>query len=961
MTNGARRSRAARSRGSSTSVRTSSPILIGRGPELETLTTAAAGSPSVMLVEGEAGVGKSRLVSELVTTLRARSVWVAMGYCQPLREPFPYGVIFECLRSCGDHLGDLSPVTGALRPYLPELAELLPPAPEQLGDPAADRHQMFRAVRDLLAALGRAVLVIEDVHWADEGTRQLLRFVMTDPPPGLSLVVTFRREDLPGDAPLGRAFRPPPGTTSAHLVLGPLDAEGVGGLVEAILGDQDVSAEFAETMRQRTAGLPFVVEETTYALRNLDGAVQADGEAARRLLDNVEVPALLRETMLERLHALPEGARAIAEASAVLGVPATAELLGEVGEVAEAESRVQVTRLLESAVLVEVAENTYGYRHTLAQRAVYDTLPGPHRQELHARAVTALGRIAPPPLIQLAAHSKRAGLLAEWLRYSEQAADSAMDAGDASTAIDLLRAVVSEHSVAADDVNRLAIKLCQHALAGLHHEETTAQIEALLSDSRLTEEVRGEVRLWLGLLLVRETGEMARGRAEIELAIGSLHNRTERMLRGMAVLALPYLSRAPASESRVWLERVEDRMDDLPPGVFRTALLANTLGGRLICGDPDAWGRIGRLPAASDLTDSDELRELARAHCNLADSCSWIGHYKRARQFLHTGVNLANQSGASYVVGTAEATRIRLDWLSGDWTGLEERVERLSQAYAHLLPVTSELQLVKGWLATARGDWDRAENSFLATRMAQPDSAVIPVAIAALGGMTTMLLNRGTLDAACSYADRGVEILRRKGIWVWAGDLAPQAVEAYLAAGRADDARAVTGEMGSGIAELDAPFARAAHAACEAQLAAATGDRAEASRLFELAIGRHERLGMPYRTAQLTEQAARNDPADVTTLNDLARSYEALGATMDAARCRHRVRSTGVATPSRRGRRGYGNELSPREQDVARLLASGRTNREIAQAMFLSRRTVEEHVANVLRKLGVTSREEIRL
>ncbi|WP_238547001.1 response regulator transcription factor [Saccharopolyspora erythraea] len=95
-------------------------------------------------------------------------------------------------------------------------------------------------------------------------------------------------------------------------------------------------------------------------------------------------------------------------------------------------------------------------------------------------------------------------------------------------------------------------------------------------------------------------------------------------------------------------------------------------------------------------------------------------------------------------------------------------------------------------------------------------------------------------------------------------------------------------------------------------------------------------------------------------MGELADRYAELGATRDAARCRHLLRSHGTTTPSRRGRRGYGNELSPREQDVARLLAGGRTNREIAEALFLSRRTVEQHVARVLRKLGAASRTELQ-
>lgn len=947
---------ATRLEASSAIVRTSSPVLIGRGRELEALTAATAAAPSVVFVEGEAGVGKTRLVTELVTALRGGPAWPAVRHCQPLRDPFPYGVIFECLRSCGARLGEPSAVTGALRPYLPELADRLPPPPEPLGDPAAERHRLFRAVRDLLAALGRTVLVIEDLHWADEGTRQLLRFVMSDPPPGLSLVATFRREDLPADAPLGGAFRPPPGTTSAHLVLGPLDAAGVRGMVEAILGDRAVSPGFAEVMWQRTAGIPFVVEEMIYALRDHGGALRTDGACARRLLDDLEVPALLREAMLERLHTLPPGARAVAEAAAVLGAPATAEMLAAVAGVG---GRGRITRLLDAAVLVETAENQYGFRHVLAQRAVHDALPGPRRQALRRRAVRMLSKLDPPPLVRLAAHARHAGLPGDWLRYSEEAADAAMDAGDADTGIELLRAVVADPAVPSADVDRLVMKLCRYALTGLHHDGVTAQIEGLLSDPRLSVEVRGVVRLWLGLLLIREAGEMDRGRAQIEVAVEALRERPEHRLRGMAVLALPYLGSTPSATNRVWLDQLDDSVDRMPPGVLRTSLLAYSLGAGLISGDPRAWDRLELLPEPARVTDSAQLRELARAHCNVADACSWTGHYGRAREFLGTGLDLAARAGAPYVIGTAEATRLRLDWYRGDWVDLPERARRLAQTYAHLLPVTSEIQLVAGWLATARSEWNEAEHSFQATRMAQADSAIIPVALAATGGMITMLLNRGDVDAACAHADKGAALLRRKGLWAWAGDLVPQAVQAYLAAGRPEDARVLTAELETGLNGLDAPLAHAALPACRAHLARADGAQSTAARHFETAIRRARRLGLPYRTAQLTEQSAQDRPGAVGVLTATADSYETLGASMDAARCRKLIRSAGATTPSHRGSRGYGNQLSPRERDVARLLAGGRTNREIAQALFVSRRTVEDHVAKVFRKLNIHSRDEV--
>ncbi|MGH8879723.1 MAG: response regulator transcription factor, partial [Stackebrandtia sp.] len=123
---------------------------------------------------------------------------------------------------------------------------------------------------------------------------------------------------------------------------------------------------------------------------------------------------------------------------------------------------------------------------------------------------------------------------------------------------------------------------------------------------------------------------------------------------------------------------------------------------------------------------------------------------------------------------------------------------------------------------------------------------------------------------------------------------------------------------------------------------------------------------LPYHTAQVTEQIFRfrmvtGQRPDTEALKSLTVEYERLGATRAVARCSHLLRTSGVTVRSRQGRRGFGDALSPRERDVARLVAGGHTNKEIAQVLFLSCRTVEQHVSRVLRKSGVASRHELRM
>lgn len=937
-------------------------MLVGRDDQLGALRAAVPDQPAVVMVEGEAGVGKSRLVRELLDA-DLGPIAVLIGHCQPVGEPFPYGVVLEALRDCVDRLArnssKLSPVAGVLGALLPELAEHLPAPPPPTGDPRAERHRFFRAVRELIGVLGPVLLVVEDLHWADDGSRQLLRFLMGDPPAALSIVVTYRREDVPGGVPLGSAYRPPTGITSALLELEPLNVAEVRTMTSAILDGETVSAEFAVKLHERTAGIPYVVEETLRALRNPAGAVHADGATARRLLDNVNVPVLLRDAMAERLAALPADAVRLVQAAAVLGAPAPAELLGEVASIGD--SREALTFALTGHVLHEIGARQYGFRHTLAQQAVYDTLGGPDRQQLHDRAVDVLDRVEPRPLVQLAEHSERAGRVSAWLSYGEAAADRAAELGDAGTATALLQRLLHDPAVPESDVDRLAIKLGRVAHHGLDQHDPTETLERLLSDRRLSMPARGEVRLYLGVLLIRQAGGISQARAEIERAVADLAERPDLAARGTAVLGLSYLGTTPMSEVRPWLDRLAREREAAETVELKMSLYANELGSSMHTGDPAVLPGLDFLPASTP----GELRQLARAHCNLADALTTTGHLGLCADLLRNGLRFASECGAPFVASTAHATRARLDWLTGEWDGLADRARGLLDEYRDLFPVASELCLVLGSLATARGEWAEAVGHLAETGAFAAEESIVPVAVAGCAALARTMLAQDEVARACADADRGLAIVRTKGVWVWATELGPVAVAAFLAGGRGADAECLVDDFARGAEGRDAPMAAAALALCRAQLAEAHGRLDTAVALYREAADRYAALPAPYLAALAAEREAvcllpSEHEKATEILSSLVDTFDALGATRDAARCRHLLRSSGVGKPSRRGRRGYGNELSPREQEVARLLAAGHTNRKIADVLFLSPRTVEQHAARVLRKLGVSSRAELQ-
>ncbi|RJQ80768.1 LuxR family transcriptional regulator [Pseudonocardiaceae bacterium YIM PH 21723] len=864
------------------SIRT--PRLAGRDTELATLLAAALEPPSLILLSGEPGIGKTRLLRELAAEEALRSRTVLTTACRPLHSPLPLGPILDVLPGViSRNPADLSPVTAALRTLLPEVAHLLPTQtfPQ-------DRRLVFHAIRELL---GNAVLLVDDVQWADPDTADLLQYLGTAPPPGLCAILSSRTDlDLPG----------------RHIRLGPLAAD---------------------------------------AVAELHGP-----GAVRRLLDyTAGIPGLLADPDSFRTPDLSPQAHEVLAAAAVLDEPADTALLAQVAGRGLDWVRVALTEALDTAALTESEPGRYGFRHRLARSTAYQRIGGPQREVLHTRALRALRRTGNAGYTTLAEHAWRAGRQQDWLRYGELAADDATTRGDLPTAIELLRRLLEPGSA---EVDRLAVKLARIAALGLNQVQVSTLLSRLLTDDRLSAGVRGEIRLGLGLLLIRQDNGVEQGRRELETAVGELGARPDLAARAITALAEPYFGIRPISEVEPWLRRSEQALVDCDDQRTRLMLLANLIPNRVHLADPIAQDMVRWLPDRAETPL--ENRELARAHCNLADAYSWLGHHERARAHLELGL----EPQADYVRSIGVTTGLRLDWYAGHWRNLARDVADQLAEHPDLLPVATELQLVLGWLSLVDGDWDTAANRFQATGLATPANAITPVVLSAHAGLITMRPGcRSTVDDA-------IRLLRGKGSWQWAGELVHAAVTAHCRADRLGAAEELLGELRRGIDGRDAPRAAVAITACRAEITVAGGDFAGGAGQFEAASGEHERIGLPYPAMLLAEQAALcrvllGEPTGTTRLGELAERFDELGAARDAARCRHLLRGRGTVTASRRGRRSYGNELSPRERDVARLLAAERTNGEIAEVLFLSKRTVEQHVAKVLRKLGAQSRADL--
>ncbi|HXR61449.1 MAG TPA: AAA family ATPase, partial [Solirubrobacterales bacterium] len=374
--------------------------LVGRVAELarlsDALEEARRGSGSILLLSGEAGIGKSRIAEEA-----ARRGGMVLRGAASDGVAIPYGPIVDALRS---HLRSDPQALEGCGALLPHLALLLP----ELGEAAADsdRATIFEAVRCAFAHLSAeepVTVVLDDLQWSDETTLELLA-ALSEPLAEMPVLViaAYRSDALPRDHRL-RWLRNElrRGGRLHEVALEPLDPEAVAELLAQLLPEQP-SPALARTVHDRTMGSPFFVEELVAALLLRDAlhpgrrGLELSGE------DEVPVPDTIREAVLVGLSGLSQDAREAAEVAAVAGAQLDLRLAGElVGESGLAE-------LTEAGLIAEADGGRIAFRHALAQEALYGEVPWMRRRELHRRLAEQVERLDGPSF-EAATHWSGAG------------------------------------------------------------------------------------------------------------------------------------------------------------------------------------------------------------------------------------------------------------------------------------------------------------------------------------------------------------------------------------------------------------------------------------------------------------------------------------------------------------------------------------------------------------------------
>jgi DNA-binding CsgD family transcriptional regulator len=946
------------------------PAFVGREHELDRLVRTLSHPGSIVLVEGEAGIGKSRLVTEFLRAAAIPTDEVLFAACPPFREPFTLGPIVAALRATGSGVRSLplDGLAGALRPLFPEWRDDLPPLPDAMEDARAERQRLFAALASLMRMLGVTLLIVEDVHWADESTLEFLLMLACQPHEGISLLLTYRPDDVPCDSLLRRLVgKVPAGSRRERIALSSLDVGWTSALMSSMLGGEPVTPELAAYLQERTEGLPLAVEESVRLLGDRASLERRDGVWELRQHVDLDVPPLVRDAVLERVGSLSSDAQGILQAAAVLSDGAVdVDIIIGVSDLPIENARWGIAEAMSSGLLAEDASGRIAFRHVLAAKAIYDSLSVLDLRALHLRTGHALVSVHPQPVARLVSHFRKAKDLGSWALYGEVAADIAIGAGDDSTGVLLLTDLVNAVELPLRTRTRLAkrlasIEVFRRCVDGDVIRKVVEALRRIIETEGIASRDIADIRSPLGRLLM-QLADFEAGRAELEKAIPDLaHDRVE-STRAMVYLGWPYGSSWHLSKHIEWLRRSEEIEPESMSEIDKMTLRVDRMTSLLLLGEESGWELAAELPAVA--TSVKEGLAATRGHGNAGATAMLWGRYDAATRHLGTAMKLADVGRFERIHDPILAAKAHLDWFTGQWDGLADRVARIGSHDGERLPQLEAI-LVSRLLEVAEGHVRVAEERLIRLLEEVEAQHVPDLHVTVAAALACLHLRQGRVDAALNITELPMFEVTRMGAWVWATEIAPVRVEAMVSNGQTEEARWLTTAFARGIRELEAPAPAAAVKLCQALLAQARGDNPlSASQRFHEVAQAWQSLPRPYDAALASERQALcllqagQLEGGLELLTGVRHDLIELGAIADAERVVATLRRQGadVRGVQRGGRRSYGNALSPRELEVLSVLVQGLTNREIADRLYLSPKTVARHLDSLRKKLEVTSR-----
>jgi DNA-binding NarL/FixJ family response regulator len=1005
--------------------------LIGRTAELEALhrafERAADGRAGVVLVGGEAGVGKSRLVTELGQRVGQLDGLLLVG-STPSRgsvaQPFAplTGALRTLLRSLDPPAVDaaLGPARGDLARLLPELGEVgsAPAAFDALSAEPGRMFELVLSVLDRLSARRPVVLAFEDLHWAEPSTLDLVDFLARNLD-GLRvlLVGTYRTDELHRTHPLRPALAELRRVGSVEaLTIEPLARAEIEALAEA-LGGAPVAADQLDRLVERSSGLPFFVEELM---------------AWTACADEQEVPLSLHEVLQLRIDGL--GAE-VGEVVRALGAGTTAgpvgdDLLARVTGLAPGEVARRVREAVSHQVLV-ADECGIDFRHALAREVVEAELLPSERTALHAAFAAGLEadpRAEQDPITsaRIARHWTEANAAGTAVAWSLRAGRAARTAYAYAEAADHLQRVLSwwdriDDPVAVVGASRLMVtaEAATSLVLGSRLGRARALIEAELAhdaaapDPSLSADDRSDGRAALFALLgrlMRTTGDPT---ASIDVLRRSLDTFSDRpsphRTRVRVELAHSLALTGRRAEALVEAERAlaEAREVGEPATLGRAT---HVVGHELAMSGRIAEGVALLEEAIATATATDDVDWVSRGYINLSDVHRLVGRYEEAIATALAGYEVALQRGirrfafarmnaveSMIPIGRlAEAQQILDDtpgheghlaglhtattaaWLAlrqGKVAGVAEVLDELGPVVAREDNLQFEGSMARNrlelaWLVGDRSDpWPVA--AAVLARPADTDAGQARPEVLAL--LARVEADRA-LDPALAEADRAAARAGLARVAHLAADLsgqylstlAPDLAEALVRAevARAGDRPSVAAqrwaEAAAAAEAMPDPWHRAYAAWRRAEALVADDRRDEARADAATALAAAEALGAEALAERIVALAAWG------RLGPLASTDEERSTHPEAPEGAPAEGPAGDEGPAvavdpevaRLGRYQEALGLTRREAEVLALVADGRTNGEIGQALFISTKTASVHVSNILAKLGVASRTQ---
>ena len=970
-----------------------SPVLVGRQEELgllrNSLERAVAGEQATVLLGGEAGVGKSRLVHDLIDQTRQSGVRALVGGCVELDGGgIPFAPLVDMIRAFAAELGpvELDEVLGGARE---EIARLVPELEEATPTGAADNPGPSRVLELMLGVIGRLaaaaplMLVFEDVQWADRSTLDLLALLIARASGRRLLVVlTVRSDELHRAHPFRRmAAHWEQQRLVQRLELERLGPQDVAAQIEAIVGERP-DGELIEFVAERSEGIPLFVEELLGAVR--------DG---RR--DHDYLPPSLRDVLLARAELLSPSAQHVLRVVSAGGRWVPDGLLASVAELPAAELNAGLREAVEQQLLVvDASGRGYGFRHELARAAIHDDLLPGERAQLHqayAEAIEGNAELAGSELdanSMLAYHWMAAHDLPRALPASVRAGRAAAEASAPSAAQRHFELALGLWNQVPDADRRAGIghpELLEAAAAAASRSGAVDRGLALVDEALCEVGHDGAVE-HRAMLLVRRAellGDLGRdedGLAVLEQAVGLLPLDVPSRV---SARVLGRFSRALARTDQIQRagELAQRALESAQAvGADEERLEAQLMLAQSMVYDGDIEGGLALLRETEREASSAGYRWIStRSYVGVSDLHLMLGRFGEAIEAADQGMEVAEQSGFGRTAGA---------FMRGNKAEALFRSGRWDEALAVTNPGAEASGIFAGLLFTQRaelhassGRRQQAELDLRAARRHLRNSSAAQFALPLAWLEAELARSTGDLNGAQETLERA---LARRDIveehrYKWPVLSLATRIEAERAiaardAGRPDaDAVQRITELSGGAEPMPAttPADRGHLALVRAEHARAVRDGEVGAWAAAVVSTRamDEPLPLAYALLRHAEAlaaagdiaaaaAAAGEAADLARGMGAAPLLEEIEALIRRARLRP-IAAEGsapdeAAVPDELERLG----LTARETEVLRLVADGLSNSQIAEQLFISRKTASVHVSNILAKLGVSTRVE---